>query len=58
MLETVIGPVVRTMLASVAGYLVGKGYIDSDSANAIVGSLGGLFVVTWSILQKKGVIKF
>jgi len=50
-METTLG-IVRALLAAGAGFLVGRGYIDSSTANELVGA--GLVIATaiWSALAK------
>lgn len=51
--STVIGGIVRTVLAAAAGYLVAKGYGDLDTWNSIIGALAVVATGAWSVLQKK-----
>jgi hypothetical protein len=44
--------VIRTILAAVAGWAAGKGYVDNETATAVIGALGTIFVAGWSILSK------
>lgn len=43
----------RTVLAALAGVAVGKGWIDNETAMAIIGGLGTIFVAAWSFWSKK-----
>lgn len=45
--------IVRTILAAVGGWAVGKGYLDNDLLTAILGGGGTLFVAAWSFFSKK-----
>jgi ABC-type Mn2+/Zn2+ transport system permease subunit len=53
MTAEMIWGVIRTILASIMGYLAGKGYFDAETGTAIVGAIGTLFVAAWSIFSKK-----
>lgn len=50
-METVLG-IVRALLAAGAGYLVGKGVIDSSTANELTGAGLVIFTAIWSALAK------
>lgn len=50
-METVLG-IVRALLAAGAGYLVGKGVIDSGTANELTGAGIVIFTAIWSALAK------
>lgn len=45
--------VVRTILAAVGGWAVGKGYITNDLLTAVLGGGGTIFVAVWSYISKK-----
>lgn len=45
--------VIRTILAAAAGWAAGQGYVDQQTAMAVIGALGTLFVAGWSILAKR-----
>jgi hypothetical protein len=45
--------VVRTILAAVAGWAAGKGWIDNETAMAIIGALGTIFIAVWSWWAKR-----
>lgn len=47
--------VVRTVLAAVGGILVGKGYIDSETAVAIAGAIATIAAAVWSVKSKRSV---
>lgn len=51
--STVIGGIVRTVLAAGAGFLVAKGYGDIETWNSIIGGLIVIGTGAWSVLQKK-----
>jgi hypothetical protein len=45
--------VVRTILAAGGGVLVGKGWIDSETAVALAGAFATIFTAVWSIRSKR-----
>ncbi len=45
--------IIRTILAAGAGVGVGKGWIDDQTATAIIGGIGTIFVAVWSWQSKK-----
>ena len=45
--------VARAVLSAAGGFLVGKGYIDSETAVAVAGALATLVVATWSVVSKR-----
>lgn len=45
--------VVRTILAAVAGWAAGQGYIDQQTAMTVIGALGTIFIAVWSIKAKR-----
>lgn len=44
---------VRTLLAVGAGFLVGKGYVDSATATTVIGALMTIIPFAWSAWDKK-----
>lgn len=50
-METILG-IVRALLAAGAGFLVGKGYIDTSTANELTGAGLVIFTAIWSVLAK------
>lgn len=48
-----IGGIVRTIAAAAFGLLVGKGYIDGETATALAGAAATIGVAVWSVLAKK-----
>ena len=48
-----IGGVVRTLAAAGFGVLVGKGYIDNQTANDLAGAAGVIAIAVWSVLSKR-----
>ena len=45
--------IVRTILAAIAGWAAGQGYVDNETAMTIIGALGSIFVAGWSWWVKK-----
>jgi len=45
--------IVRTVLAAVGGVLVGKGYIDSETAVSLAGALATVAAAVWSVRSKR-----
>jgi hypothetical protein len=45
--------VVRTILAAAGGVLVGKGYIDSETAVALAGAIATIAAAAWSVKSKR-----
>ena len=50
--EQVAG-IIRTLVAAVAGYFAGKGYIETSMVEAIAGAMATLGVAAWSVASKK-----
>lgn len=50
--SSVIGGIVRTVLATVGGTFVAKGYVDADTLNQIIGAVIVLGTGAWSVFQK------
>lgn len=48
-----IGGIVRTILGVAAGYAVGRGYINSEIANALVGAATTIVIAVWSVRAKR-----
>lgn len=51
-LETILG-VVRHVLTFGGGFLVAKGFLDSETLNQVVAALVTLFGVGWSVVAKR-----
>lgn len=51
--NTEVYGVVRTVLAAVGGVLVGKGYIDSETAVSLAGAIATIAVAVWSVKSKR-----
>ena len=45
--------IVRTILAAIGGVLVGKGYIDSETAVSSAGALATVAAAIWSVKSKR-----
>ena len=45
--------VVRTLLAAIGGIVVGKGWIDSETAVALAGAGATIVAAVWSVASKK-----
>ena len=45
--------VARAVLAAVGGVLVGKGYIDSETAVSLGGALATVIAAVWSVKSKR-----
>jgi hypothetical protein len=45
--------VVRTLFAAAGGVMVGKGWIDSETAIALAGALATIATAVWSIRSKR-----
>lgn len=45
--------VIRTILAAIAGWAAGQGYIDQQTAMTVIGALGTIFIALWSIRSKR-----
>lgn len=48
-----IGGIVRAVVSAIGGYLVGKGYIDSETALAVTGAVVTLATAIWSVVSKR-----
>jgi hypothetical protein len=49
----VLGDVTRSVLTFALGFLVSKGYIDSEALTAIVSATGALIVALWPVFFPK-----
>jgi hypothetical protein len=45
--------IIRTILAALAGWAAGQGYIDNETAMTVIGAVGTIFVAVWSWWSKK-----
>jgi hypothetical protein len=48
-----IAGIARALIAAAGGFLVGKGYIDAETAATVGGALTTLAVAVWSVWAKK-----
>lgn len=48
-----IGGIVRAVVSAIGGYLVGKGYIDSETALAVTGAVVTIATAIWSVVAKR-----
>lgn len=55
--SSVIGGVVRALLASLGGVLVSKGYIDATALEGVVGAIVVIGTTAWSVVSKKSAAK-
>ena len=52
-MNPMMASLIRHALTLGAGYLVGKGYIDSSMANEVVGGVMSVGAVGWSFFEKR-----
>jgi hypothetical protein len=45
--------VIRTVVAAVAGFLAGKGYLDASMVEGVAGAVATIAVAAWSVIAKK-----
>ena len=45
--------IVRTIVAAVAGFLAGKGYLDASLVEGVAGAVATITVAIWSVAAKK-----
>jgi len=45
--------IVRTVVAAVAGFLAGKGYLDASLVEGVAGAVATITVAIWSVAAKK-----
>lgn len=48
-----VGGIVRAVAAAAAGYFVGQGVVDAETAQIIGGALTTIAVAVWSVWTKK-----
>lgn len=51
--SSMIGGIVRTVLAAAGGILVTKGYVDDATLQGLIGAIITIGTGVWSIVQKK-----
>lgn len=44
--------IIRTILAALAGWAAGQGYVDNETAMSVIGALGTIFIAGWSMWSK------
>lgn len=45
--------IARALLSAVGGFLVGKGYLDSETAMTVAGAVATLVTAFWSVKAKR-----
>jgi hypothetical protein len=45
--------IVRTVVAAVAGFLAGKGYLEASMVEGVAGAVATITVAIWSVAAKK-----
>jgi hypothetical protein len=53
MTQQEIGGLVRTLASAGFGVLVGKGYLDAETALSLAGAAGTIAVAIWSVVAKR-----
>ena len=53
MTKTEVYGVVRTVLSAVGGFVVAKGWIDSETAVAVAGAGATIAAAVWSVKSKR-----
>ena len=48
-----IGGLVRTLAASLFGFMAGQGWFDAETGTALAGAVGVIATAAWSIWAKK-----
>ena len=48
-----VGGIIRALLAAIAGYAAGKGFITTEMGSELVGAGVTVGVAIWSVLSKK-----
>lgn len=51
-MDTVL-PIVRHGGQLLAGYLIGKGYIDESMTETLIGAMVSIVTLAWYLIQKK-----
>jgi hypothetical protein len=49
-----IAGIVRAVMAAVGGYLVGQGFVDSDTVDQVSGAAAVIVAAAWSWWSKRG----
>ena len=53
MTKTEVYGVVRSVLAAVGGFVVARGWIDSETAVSLAGALATVAAAVWSVKSKR-----
>lgn len=53
MTKTEVYGVARALLAAAGGFVVGQGWMDSETAMAVAGALATLAAAVWSVKSKR-----
>lgn len=48
-----VGGVARALASALGGYLVGKGFVDSETATTVGGAAATIIVAVWSVIAKR-----
>jgi hypothetical protein len=48
-----VGGIARALASALGGYLVGRGYIDGETATALAGAAVPVVVAVWSVWAKR-----
>ena len=48
-----VGGIARALASALGGYLVGRGYIDGETATALAGAAVPVAVAVWSVWAKR-----
>lgn len=53
MTATEIGGIARALASALGGYLVGRGFLDGETASALAGAAATIAVAVWSVWAKR-----
>jgi uncharacterized membrane protein (UPF0136 family) len=56
-LPTYLATLMRSVLTTLGGWLIGKGYITADQAPEIIGALTVGLTAVWAVIQKRNAHK-
>jgi len=45
--------IIRAILAAIAGFVAGQGYVDSETATTVAGAITTIVVAVWSVKAKR-----
>jgi hypothetical protein len=48
-----VGGIARALASALGGYLVGRGFIDGQTATALAGAVVPVAVAVWSVIAKR-----